>query len=60
MIGANSAVHHRRADLMLLAPLAVFYVLLSYAVWIVHGFTGLFTGREGERDKPTRYAHVVG
>ena len=59
-VGLVSAIHHRRAELILLSPLAVLYVLLSYAVWMAHGFTGLVTGREDTRDKPTRYAHVVG
>ena len=58
-IGLISAVHHRRALLIVLAPLAVFYVLLSYAVWLIHGLKALVTGRELGRDKPTRYAHVV-
>lgn len=58
-IGLISAVHHGKARLMLLAPLAVLYVLLSYAVWIIHGLGALFTGRELGRDKPTRYARVV-
>jgi cellulose synthase/poly-beta-1,6-N-acetylglucosamine synthase-like glycosyltransferase len=58
-IGLVSAVHHRKARLILLAPLAVFYVLLSYAVWLIHGLKALFTGRELGRDKPTRYARVV-
>jgi cellulose synthase/poly-beta-1,6-N-acetylglucosamine synthase-like glycosyltransferase len=59
VIGAISAIHHGKARLMLLAPLAVFYVLLSYAVWIIHGLAALATGREFGRDKPTRYARVV-
>ena len=36
-----------------------FVVLLAYAVWLMHGVAGLFTGREPLRDKPTRYPHVV-
>ncbi len=44
---------------MPLAALAVVYLLLAYAIWLVHGLAGLFTGREPVRDKPTRYAHVV-
>jgi cellulose synthase/poly-beta-1,6-N-acetylglucosamine synthase-like glycosyltransferase len=59
LIGLFSAIHHRKARLMPLAPLAVLYVLLSYAVWMVHGFKALITGREVRRDKPTRYARVV-
>ena len=58
-IGLVSAIHHRKARLVFLAPLAVFYVLLSYAVWLIHGLKALFTGRELGRDKPTRYARVV-
>jgi cellulose synthase/poly-beta-1,6-N-acetylglucosamine synthase-like glycosyltransferase len=58
-LGTISAVHHRRARLIVMAPLAVTYVLLAYTVWIAHGVKGLVTGREPSRDKPTRYAHVV-
>lgn len=58
-LGAISAVHHRRPVLVPLASLAVVYVLLAYAIWMVHGLKGLVTGREPARDKPTRYAHVV-
>ncbi|MDP9423927.1 MAG: glycosyltransferase family 2 protein [Pseudomonadota bacterium] len=58
-IGLISALHHGKARLMFLAPLAVLYVLLSYAVWIIHGLGALFTGRELGRDKPTRYSRVV-
>lgn len=59
VISLVSALHYRRASLVLLAPAALFYVLLAYGIWIVHGFKGLFTGREPMRDKPRRYAHVV-
>lgn len=59
-VTAVSARHYRSFKILLLAPTAVFYLLLSYAVWIVHGFWSLLTGREAEqRDKPERYAHVV-
>lgn len=58
-IGAISAVHHGRLRLIPLAPLAFIYVAMSYAVWVVHGLAGLISGREPQRDKPTRYAHVV-
>lgn len=58
-IGAVSALHYRRPVLMALAPGAVVYVLLSYAIWLIHGFRGLLTGDEPKRDKPARYAHVV-
>lgn len=59
MIAAISAWHHRRWRLVLLAPAAVSYVLLAYAIWLIHGVAGLLTGREPERDKPVRYLHVV-
>jgi cellulose synthase/poly-beta-1,6-N-acetylglucosamine synthase-like glycosyltransferase len=58
-LGAISAVHHRRYRLIFMAPLSVVYLMLSYSVWIVHGLKSLVTGREFNRDKPTRYAHVV-
>lgn len=58
-LGTISAFHHGKARLVLMAPLAIFYVLLAYAVWLTHGIRGLVTGRELSRDKPTRYAHVV-
>lgn len=58
-IGVISAIHQRRLRLIPLAPFAFVYVAMSYAVWVVHGLAGLFTGREPERDKPTRYANVV-
>ena len=60
LIGVVSAIHHRRFWLVALAPAAVFYVFLSYTIWVVHGVRGLLTGYEPKRDKPTRYAHVVG
>jgi hypothetical protein len=59
VVGLISALHHGKARLIFLAPLAVLYVLISYAVWIVHGLGALLTGRELGRDKPTRYARVV-
>jgi cellulose synthase/poly-beta-1,6-N-acetylglucosamine synthase-like glycosyltransferase len=58
-LGTVSAVHHRKPLLIPLASLAVLYVLLAYAVWIVHGIRGLLTGKEPKRDKPTRYNYVV-
>ena len=58
-IGMMSALHHGKARLMLLAPFAVLYVLLSYGVWLIHGLKALLTGRELGRDKPTRHARVV-
>jgi len=58
-LGAISAVHHGRPRLIFYAPLSIVYLGLSYAVWIVHGLKGLITGREFNRDKPTRSAHVV-
>jgi cellulose synthase/poly-beta-1,6-N-acetylglucosamine synthase-like glycosyltransferase len=58
-LGTISAVHHGRPRLVFMAPLSIVYLMLSYAVWIVHGLKSLVTGREFSRDKPTRYAHVV-
>lgn len=60
IIGGISAWHHRKFRLMPMACLAVTYVILSYAIWTVHGLAGLITGREPKRDKPTRYSNVVG
>lgn len=59
-ISLFSAIHHKRYRLVLLAPAAVVYVLLAYALWMIYGLKGLITGREPARDKPTRYANVVG
>ena len=59
-IGLASAFHHRKPILLLLVPASVIYVLMSSSVWLIHGLRGLFTGREPQRDKPTRYTHVVG
>jgi len=59
LIGLASAIHHRKPALLLLVPGSVVYVLMSSAVWLVHGLYGLLTGYEPQRDKPTRYAHVV-
>ncbi len=59
ILGGISAYHHNKLRLMLLAPLALMYVVLAYAVWLIHGVQGLLTGREYGRDKPTRYARVV-
>ncbi|MGM8190327.1 glycosyltransferase, partial [Escherichia coli] len=42
-----------------LAPLSVVYVLLAYAIWIIYGLIAFFTGREPQRDKPTRYSALV-
>jgi cellulose synthase/poly-beta-1,6-N-acetylglucosamine synthase-like glycosyltransferase len=58
-LGAISAIHHCRIRLVIMAPLSIVYLMLSYAVWIVHGLKALVTGRELSRDKPTRYANVV-
>jgi cellulose synthase/poly-beta-1,6-N-acetylglucosamine synthase-like glycosyltransferase len=58
-LGAVSAAHHRKFLLVPAASLAVFYVVLSYLIWCIHGFKGLVTGKEPARDKPTRYADVV-
>lgn len=59
LIGLISAIHHRKLRLLFYSPLAVFHVLLAYFLWATHGMRGLATGREPERDKPTRYANVV-
>ena len=59
VIGAVGAIHHRRASLIFLAPAALVYVLICYFVWLSHGLRGLFTGKEPQREKPERYAHVV-
>ncbi len=59
VLGAISALHHGYLRLIPMAPLAILYVGISYAVWMVHGLKGLITGNEPARDKPTRYAHVV-
>lgn len=59
LIGLVSAVHHRKISLVLYSPLAVFHVLLAYVLWATHGLPGLITGREPNRDKPTRYGNVV-
>lgn len=58
-IGFLSALLHRSLSLVVLAPLSVLYVLLSYAIWMIHGVPAFFTGREPTRDKPTRYTHMV-
>lgn len=58
-MGAVSAVHHRRPSLIPAAAFSVIYVLLAYAIWLLHGVKGLVTGREPARDKPSRVAHVV-
>ena len=58
-IASISAIHYGRMSLVLLAPAAVLYVILAYAIWLIHGSRGLVTGREPQRDKPVRYAHVV-
>jgi cellulose synthase/poly-beta-1,6-N-acetylglucosamine synthase-like glycosyltransferase len=58
-IGTISALHHNKLRLILFAPLAFLYVLISYAVWLIHGLGALLTGRELSRDKPTRYSRVV-
>jgi cellulose synthase/poly-beta-1,6-N-acetylglucosamine synthase-like glycosyltransferase len=59
VLGGISAWHHNKLRLLWMAPLALLYVLLSYAIWLTHGLQGLITGREYGRDKPTRYARVV-
>lgn len=59
VLGGISAWHHNKLRLMWMAPLALMYVILAYAVWLTHGVQGLLTGREYGRDKPTRYRRVV-
>jgi len=59
ILGGITAWHHNKLRLMFMAPLALLYVVLAYAVWFTHGLQGLLTGREYGRDKPTRYARVV-
>jgi hypothetical protein len=59
LMGVITAVHHRSAWLVPAAAFSVIYLLLAYAIWLVHGLKGLFTGREPVRDKPSRHAHVV-
>lgn len=59
ILGGISAWHHNKLRLLWMAPLALLYVVLAYAMWLTHGLQGLLTGREYRRDKPTRYARVV-
>jgi cellulose synthase/poly-beta-1,6-N-acetylglucosamine synthase-like glycosyltransferase len=59
ILGGISAWHHNKLRLLWMAPLALLYVVLAYAVWLSHGLQGLITGREYGRDKPTRYSRVV-
>jgi len=59
-IGAIGAIHHRRPLLVLYAPAALVYVLICYFAWMIHGLASLISGHEPQRDKPQRYAHVVG
>jgi cellulose synthase/poly-beta-1,6-N-acetylglucosamine synthase-like glycosyltransferase len=59
ILGGISAWHHNKLRLLWMAPLALMYVVLAYAMWLSHGLQGLLTGREYGRDKPTRYARVV-
>lgn len=58
-LGLISAFHHGRFWLAPLAPAAIFFVFMAFALWLLHGLRGLATGREPQRDKPTRYADVV-
>jgi len=59
VIGSVSAAHHRKPWLMFIAPLGLFHVFLAYFLWLKNGLPGIVTGREPNRDKPTRYANVV-
>lgn len=58
-IGSFSAFHHKSWKLLLLAPFAIFYVILAYLIWLIYGIKAFFTGKEPTRDKPTRYSNVV-
>jgi len=58
-VALSGAIHHRKPWLFLLAPASLLYVVMSWSVWMLHGLRGLVTGREPNRDKPQRYAHVV-
>ncbi|OPW90944.1 glycosyltransferase family 2 protein [Citrobacter sp. A316] len=59
LIGIFSAWFHRCWMLVPLAPLSILYVLLAYSIWIIYGTVAFFTGREPQRDKPTRYSALV-
>jgi len=59
MLASIQSWRHKNAKLLLFAPLSVLHVLMTYAVWIVHGIKGFFTGREPVRDKPTRYTQQI-
>lgn len=60
VVALSGAIHHRKPWLFVLAPASLVYVVMSWSVWLLHGLRGLVTGREPTRDKPERYAHVVG
>lgn len=60
VIATVSALHHRRFWLIPLAPIGIVYLLGVYLIWFLYGLPAFFTGREPSRDKPTRYANVVG
>ena len=59
-IATISALHHRRFWLIPLAPVGILYLLGVYLIWFLHGLPAFLSGREPERDKPTRYVNVVG
>ncbi|OTG85727.1 hypothetical protein B9T31_11270 [Acinetobacter sp. ANC 4558] len=59
VIGIISAIYHKSWRLIILAPFALFYVVLAYLMWLIYGIKALFTGVEPERDKPKRYKNVV-
>lgn len=59
VIGLFSAWVHGCWKLVVLAPFSIFYVLLAYSIWMIYGFIAFFTGREPQRDKPTRYSSLV-
>jgi hypothetical protein len=58
-LGTISSLHHKRLWLIPLAPVGIVYLLGAYLIWLLHGLPALVTGKEPERDKPTRYANVV-
>jgi len=59
VLASVQAVRHRNALLIPTVPLTIPHLLMTYAVWLTHGIAGFFTGREPERDKPTRYVQFV-
>jgi|GEM_PF-1708250 len=60
LVAATQAWRHRNFWLIPLSPLSIPHLLMTYVVWVLYGVRGFFTGREPERDKPTRYLQIVG